>query len=72
MKKASEFRERTAQELERLEGEITRELWKARFDNFTNQLDNTSKIRRTRRNLARVKTILTERKRESATGQAKE
>jgi large subunit ribosomal protein L29 len=72
MKKASEFRERTVTELERLEGELARELWKARFDNFTNQLDNTSKIRRTRRNLARVKTILTERKRESALGQAKE
>jgi large subunit ribosomal protein L29 len=72
MKKASEFRERTASELERMEGEIKRELWKSRFDNFTNQLDDTSKIRRTRRNLARVKTILTERNRESAAGQPKE
>jgi large subunit ribosomal protein L29 len=73
MKKTSaEYRERTVVELERLEGELTRELWKARFDNFTNQLDNTSKIGRSRRNLARVKTILTEKKRASAAGQSKE
>jgi large subunit ribosomal protein L29 len=72
MKKAAEFRERTVAELERMEGELARELWKTRFDNFTNQLDDTSKICRTRRNLARVKTILTERKRQSAAGPAKE
>lgn len=71
MKKSSEFRERSTTELERLEVELKRELWKARFDNFTNQLDDTSKIQRTRRNLARVKTLLTERKRVSPTNAEK-
>ena len=36
--------------------ELTRELWKARFSNFTNQLDDTAKIRRLRREIARIKT----------------
>jgi large subunit ribosomal protein L29 len=61
--KASEFRERSTSELKGLEQELARELWKARFDNYTNQLDNTSKIKRLRRNIACVKTILTERER---------
>ena len=73
MKKSSaEFRERSTTELDRLQAELGRELWKARLDNFTNQLDDTAKIRRVRRNFARVKTILTERKRESAKSQPKE
>ena len=78
MKKSSaEFRERTTKELDQLQSELARELWKARLDNFTNQLDDTSKIRRARRNLARVKTILTQRTRESSSpavpaGQPKE
>jgi large subunit ribosomal protein L29 len=71
-KNVAEYRERTVAELERLQGELAREWWKARFDNFTNQLDNTNKIKRARRNIARVKTILTEKKRASAAGQSKE
>ncbi|MBW1762927.1 MAG: 50S ribosomal protein L29, partial [Deltaproteobacteria bacterium] len=43
-----------------------RQLWKARFDNHTNQLDDTSSIPKLRRDLARVKTILTERRTEAA------
>ena len=41
---------------------MTRELWKTRMDNHTNQLDDTAKIRRLRRDIARVKTLLVERK----------
>ena len=59
--KANEFRERSTNELQQLEKELTRDLWKARFDNYTNQLDDTSKIKRLRRNIACVKTILSER-----------
>lgn len=62
--KASEYRERSTDELHNLEKEMTRELWKARIDNHTNQLDDTSKIKRLRRNIACVKTLLTERERQ--------
>jgi large subunit ribosomal protein L29 len=47
-------------ELEQIERELARDLWKARFANFTNQLDDTAKVHRLRREIARVKTILTQ------------
>lgn len=57
--KPKELREKTRDELERMEGELARELWKTRLKNFTNQLDDTAKIGRLRRDIARVKTMLT-------------
>jgi len=65
--KAPALRELTVSELQERESSLRRELWKARFDNFTNQLDNTGKLKGLRRDLARVKTILSER-REGAKG----
>ena len=59
--KASELREQTIDELKEQERDLTRELWKSRMDNHTNQLDDTAKLRRLRRDIARVKTLLTER-----------
>ncbi len=59
--KSTEIRERSDEELERMEKDLRRELWQARFDNHTNQLDDTSKVHHLRRDIARVKTILTER-----------
>ena len=59
--KAKELADRTLVDLEQMEKDITRALWKTRVDNFTNQLDDTAKIRRTRRDLARVKTLITQR-----------
>jgi len=58
--KAKEMRERSVGELEGMERDLARELWKTRFTNFTNQLDDTAKLRRLRREIARIKTILTE------------
>jgi len=58
--KNSELRERSAGDLAVQEAEIARDLWKARFANYTNQLDDTAKIRRLRRQIARVKTIITQ------------
>jgi large subunit ribosomal protein L29 len=58
--KAKEMRERSVGELEGMERDLSRELWKTRFTNFTNQLDDTAKLRRLRREIARIKTILTE------------
>lgn len=52
--KMSEIRERTDDELRSLEGELRRNLWKARFDNHAGQLDDTSQIPKLRRDLARV------------------
>ena len=46
--KPSEIREQTTEELEGLGQELQRKLWRARFDNHTNQLDDTSEIGRLR------------------------
>jgi len=59
-KKNTELRERSAGDLTTLNSELDRDLWKARFSNYTNQLDDTAKIRRLRREIARVKTIITQ------------
>ncbi len=59
--KASELREQTVEELAQQESDLRRELWKTRMNNYTNQLDDTAKIRRLRRDIARVKTLLAER-----------
>lgn len=66
--KASELREQTVSELEQKQSELQRELWKTRMNNYTNQLDDTAKIRRLRREIARVKTILGERQRAEKQG----
>ena len=60
--KISEVREKTTEELQALEGDLRRQLWKSRFKNQTNQLDDTSSIPKLRRNIAKVKTVLTERR----------
>jgi large subunit ribosomal protein L29 len=60
MKKISELRERSVGDLAVLEQEIGRDLWKTRFSNYTNQLDDTAKVRRLRRQIARIKTIMTQ------------
>ena len=60
--KIAEIREKATDELETLESDLTRKLWKSRFENHSNQLDDTSSIQKLRRDIARVKTILTERR----------
>ena len=37
-----------------------KELFNLRFQNATNQLDNTGRIREVRKNIARIQTIITE------------
>ena len=66
--KNAEVRERTTPDLRELEKELTRQLWKARFDNHTHQLDDTAKVRRLRRDVARVKTVLAERAKKGEKG----
>lgn len=64
--KTAELRERSLGDLAQLEEDLVKDLWKARFGNFTNQLDDTAKLRRLRREIARVKTVRTEKQKQSA------
>ena len=59
--KGKDLQERTTEHLRELEKSLTAELFQARFKNFTNRLNDTASIRKTRRDLARVKTLLTQR-----------
>jgi len=68
--KAKELHERTTEHLRELEKTLATELFQARFKNFTNRLNDTASIRKTKRDLARVKTILTQRLRAEGEGKA--
>ena len=58
--KAKDLRERTQEDLKELEKTLVKDLFDARFKNFTNRLDDTSSLRKGRRELARVKTLILE------------
>jgi len=64
--KAKDLRERSVEDLRELEKSLTRDTFTHRFKNFTNRLDDTSVINKTRRDLARVKTILAQRAKNEA------
>jgi large subunit ribosomal protein L29 len=59
--KANDLRDKSAEELNTLVGEIRGDLFKARIQNHTNQLDSTAKLRGMRRDIARIKTVLRQR-----------
>jgi large subunit ribosomal protein L29 len=56
--KADKVREMSAEELGAKERELSEQLFKLRFQKSIGQLDNALKIRETRRDIARVKTVL--------------
>jgi large subunit ribosomal protein L29 len=62
MSKAKELQEKPESELVQLEADTRRELFKARFSNFTNQLDDTAKLKRLRQEIARINTVLTQKR----------
>ena len=58
--KNNKLKEMSSQDLEKELSELKSELFKLRFQSATNGLDNPMKIRNTKRNIARIKTILKE------------
>ena len=63
--KASQFREMSAEDLEAEAVSLSEQLFKLRFQLATGQLGNVMKFRGVRKDLARVKTVLTEKRRAS-------
>ncbi|MGI9570802.1 MAG: 50S ribosomal protein L29 [Desulfobulbia bacterium] len=61
--KASEFRELSVEELEVKVKELAEAFFNLKFQHATGQLDNTAQLKRTRRDIARVKTVLEEKRR---------
>ena len=60
--KVNEIRDLTSIELEQKLKELKSELFNLRFQHATNQLENPMRIKEVKRTIARIKTILTERK----------
>lgn len=58
--KASKLRERSVEELELEAEKLSEQLFRLRFQQATGQLENALKMREVRRDLARVKTVITE------------
>ncbi len=61
--KAEELREKNDQELRELEGQLKEEMFRMRLKKHTNQLQEPHRLKEARRDIARIKTILHERKR---------
>ena len=55
-----DLRTKSAAELNEELVAAKKELFNLRFQNATNQLDNTSRIKEVRRNIARIQTVLTQ------------
>ena len=62
MMKIDKIREMSSPDLEKELGELKTELFKLKFSLATNGLDNPMKIKEVRRDIAKINTVLTERK----------
>ena len=62
MMKINKIREMSSSDLEKELGELKSELFKLRFSLATNGLDNPMKIKEVKKDIAKINTILTERK----------
>lgn len=59
-KYVEDLKQKSAAELAENLVAAKKELFNLRFQNATNQLDNTSRIKEVRKNIARIQTIITE------------
>ena len=59
-KYVTELMAKSAEELQTELVSAKKELFNLKFQNATNQLDNTSRIKEVRRNIARIKTVITQ------------
>ena len=62
MMKINKIREMSSPELEKELGELKSELFKLKFSLATNGLDNPMKIKEVKKDIAKINTVLTERK----------
>jgi large subunit ribosomal protein L29 len=58
--KASEIREMNFEEMQRKVNDLKEELFNLRFQHEIGQLENPNKMKQTRKDIARVKTIIRE------------
>ncbi len=68
MSKAAELRTKTPDELSTMLLDLRKEQFNLRFQRATGQQEGVSRVRIVRREIARVKTIMTERRRSAGKG----
>jgi len=56
----NEIREKSAAELASREGDLRRELFNLRFQSATGEIQNPTRMRQIRREIARIKTVVKE------------
>ena len=59
--KAKDLRDRSTEDLVELQAMMKKDLFSYRMKNFVNQLDDTSLLKKTRRDIARIRQILHQR-----------
>jgi large subunit ribosomal protein L29 len=64
--KASDVRAKTEDELAEQLDNLGREIFNLRFQRANGQLENTTRVRQVRRDIARIKTVLGERHRRAS------
>jgi large subunit ribosomal protein L29 len=64
--KANDIRERSDDELRKTLGDLEEQLFKLRFQKSTGQIENPIKIREVRKDIARVLTVINERRAEGS------
>ena len=69
--KADKVREMSDDELRTKERELQEQLFRLRFQKNLGQLDNALKIRETRRDIARVKTVIRQKKTQASAGSSR-
>ena len=68
--KASDVRARTDDELTEQVEAMGKEIFNLRFQRASGQLENTARVRQVRRDIARIKTVLGERRRQAQSSAA--
>ena len=66
--KSGDLRARTEDELTEQVETLGKEIFNLRFQRASGQLENTARVRQVRRDIARIKTILGERRRPASPG----
>jgi large subunit ribosomal protein L29 len=64
--RAKELRDRSDDELRKSLGDLEEQLFKLRFQKSTGQIENPQKIREVRKDIARILTVMTERRAEGS------
>jgi large subunit ribosomal protein L29 len=66
--RASDLRTRSDDELSEQVDNLGKEIFNLRFQRASGQLENTTRVRQVRREIARIKTLLGERRRQASPG----